>query len=165
MTSIWDRYPDLSPSELRNLVAATAQVLAEGADGADRAQLPEDPIEISTGEAARQLTASVDGLSADERPVVQELLEDDDASERLVHAVLAEVRRYPELAAAVDETYQERARKMTGAELLLLAGAVVVLATRIKEIKAGKGGTKITFAESGDVVKAFLAGLVASFRG
>jgi hypothetical protein len=162
MTSIWDQYPDLSPSELRNLVAATAQVLA---DGAADAELPEDPLEISTGEAARQLTASVAGLDDSERAVVQEMLEDDDASEQLVYAVLTEVRRHPELAAAVDATYAERARKMTGGELMLLAGALVVLATRIKEIKTGKGGTKITFAESGDAVKSFLAGLIATFRG
>jgi len=162
MTSIWDRYPDLSPSELRNLVAATAQVLA---GSADRSELPADPIEISTGEAARELTASIDMLSADERGVVQELLEDDDTAIELCHVVLGEVRRHPELASAVAQTYEERSRKMTGAELLLLAGALVVLATRIKEIRAGKGGTKITFSESGEVVKAFLAGLVASLRG
>jgi hypothetical protein len=163
MTTIWDRYPDLTPSELRNLVAAAAQVLAGSAGGDDA--LPEDPIEMSTGQAARLLTASVDGLEPEQRGTVQELLEDDETAVELSRAVLDEVSRHPELAAEVTEVYQERTRKMTGAELLLLVGALVVLATRIKEIKAGKGGTKITFSESGDAVKGFLAGLVASFRG
>jgi hypothetical protein len=162
MTSLWDQYPDLSPTELRILVAATAQVLA---DSAADAELPADPLEISSGEAARQLTASIASLDDSKRTLVQELLEDDEASEQLVHAVLTEVRRHPELAAAVDAAYAERARKMTGGELMLLAGALVVLATRIKEIKVGKGGTKITFADSGDAVKSFLAGLIATFRG
>ena len=162
MASIWERYPDLSPGELRTLVAVTAQVLA---DSADRAQLPTDPIEISTGEAARELTGSVGVLDADERGVVQELLEDDDTAVELCHVVLAEVRRHPDLADAVAEAYEVRERKMTGAEVLLLVGALVVLATRIKKIKLAKGHTEITFSESGDAVKAFLSGLVASIRG
>ncbi|MFI7405963.1 hypothetical protein ACIBW9_36785 [Streptomyces sp. NPDC049541] len=164
MSSIWDRYPDLSPHELRDLVAATAQVLA---DFSDRSELPTDPIEMSTGEAARELTASIDVLSAGQRGVVQELLEDDETAVRLCQVVLDEVRRYRELADAVAKAYEERTRKMTGAEVLLLAGAVVVLATRIKEIKVGKGkeGTKITFSESGEAIKKFLAGLVSGLWG
>ena len=162
MTSIWERYPDLSPSELRNLVAVTAQVLAASAD---RTQLPADPIEISTGQAARELTASIEVLESDDRGVVQELLEDDEVQARLCHVVLGEVRQHAELADAVAQAYEDRARKMTGAEVLLLTGALVVLAIRIKDIKVGKGHTKITFSESGEVVKAFLAGLVSSIKG
>jgi hypothetical protein len=162
MASIWDRYPDLAPGELRTLVAVTAQVLA---DSADRAQLPADPIEISTGEAARELTGSAGVLAADERDAVQELLEDDETAVELCRAVLDEVRQHPDLADAVAEAYQDRERKMTGVEVLLLVGALVVLATRIKKIKLQKGHTEITFSESGEAVKAFLAGLVSSIRG
>ncbi len=162
MTSIWDRYPDLSPSELRNLVAATAQVLAGSADAS---QLPADPIEMSVGQAARELTTSVEGLSPGRRSAVQELLEDDDTAVELCQAVLVEVRRHPELATEVAEAYEERTRKMAGAEVLLLTGALLVLAIRIKEIKVGKGNTKITFSESSEAVKAFLAGLVDRIRG
>jgi hypothetical protein len=162
MTSIWDSYPDLSPSELRNLVAVTAQVLAGSAGSA---QLPADPIEMSTGQAARELTGPERGLSPDMRAAVQELLEDDDTAVELCHAVLGEVRRHPELAAEVARAYEDRTRKMAGAELLLLAGALVVLATRIKEIRVGKSGTKVTFSESGEAVKAFLAALLTSIRG
>jgi hypothetical protein len=162
MASIWDRYPDLSPSELRTLVAVTAQVLA---DSADRAQLPADPIEISTGEAARELTGTTGVLDASERGVVQELLEDDESAVKLCHVVLAEVRQHRDLADAVAQAYQDRERKMTGAEVLLLVGALVVLATRIKKVKLAKGHPEITFSESGEAVKAFLAALVASIRG
>jgi hypothetical protein len=162
VTSIWDQYPDLPDPELRTLVAAAAQVLL---DGTDRAGLPEDALEMSNGTAARELATTVPGLDGIPAADVRAVLEDDAAAAALGRAVLDQVRAHPELADAVAAAYEERTRKMTGVELVLLSGALVVLATRIKEIKVGGGQTKITFAESGDVVKAFLTGLVGTFRG
>jgi hypothetical protein len=158
LTSIWDNYPALTEAELRNLVAAAAQVLAAGADHAD---VPDDVLEISDSAAARELAAPATGLGEFKPAEIRQVLEDDEASAELSRAVLDEVRKYPALADEVAEAYEERSRKMAGAEMLLLAGAIVVLAIRIKEIRIGKGQTRITFAESGDAVKAFLAGLLS----
>lgn len=161
METIWDRYPDLSPGELRTLVATTAQVLADSADAA----LPADPIEMSTGEAARALTASLDGLEPDAVEDVQELLEDAESATDLCCAVLDQVRAHPDLASAVSAAYEERTRKMAGFEMLLLAGALVVLAIKIKEVRVGKNGVKVSFSESSEAVQAFVSGLVSGLKG
>jgi hypothetical protein len=83
----------------------------------------------------------------------------------VVLRVLEEVRQYPELADEIDQRYAARQQKMAAPELILLSGALVVLAMRIKEINISRKGKRITFYPSGDAVKSFVSGLVGKVTG
>src|SRR6266496_3042567 len=135
--TIWDQYPNLSDGELRTLVAATARVLMEADDA--HANLPPDLLNISTLSASRELDALLD-KPADQAQTIRNVLEDEDLSKELSLAVLDEVHKNPELAGMVAEAYDERAQKMVVPELLLLTGALVILAIKIDTIQWSKKG-------------------------
>jgi hypothetical protein len=150
---VWDRYPDLEPREFRELVAVTAQTLSEAGD-----EVPGDVLEQSARGASRDLAPVLQEAEPDvERWQIQALLEDDALAEQACRRVLDEVRAQPELAARVAAAYEERRQKMTGIELVLLAGALVVLAIRVKRIKWGD--RQVDFEPSGEAVSTFVAGL------
>jgi hypothetical protein len=154
---IWDKYPNLTPAELRMLVAVTAQVMLDSDTGT--AIFPTDLLQQSTASNARE----IEGILAQIDPTVtgqnvQQVLEDDELSARVCYGILDQIRNYPELAEKVATAYEARRQKMTGVEVVLLAGALVVLAMRTKHI--GWGSTSIDFEKAGDAVKTFVAGLV-----
>src|SRR6185503_15113507 len=157
--SIWNKYPHFDEDELRMLVALTAQVLLES-NAADP-EFPPDILEISPLAASRQLLPLLQATDASiDRYQIQHLLEDEHLSTQLSLKVLGEVRNYPELANRIDEAYVTSAKKMATPELLLLTGALVVLATRIKEIRWASKEKKITFYETAVTVKDFLVNLI-----
>jgi hypothetical protein len=161
--SIWDKFPNLNDSELRTLVATATRVMLDSEDA--RSKLPPDFLDISTIAASRELVSLLPGIKAAHAQVIQHLLEDEDSSKAISLAILKEVQKHPELAERVAKAYEERTQKMTGVELVLLSGALVVLAIKIKKIRWTKDGVVIGFAESGDVVKSFLAELVKNMMG
>lgn len=154
--TIWDQYPNLSDGELRTLVAVTARVLMEADDA--RANLPPDLLNISTQSASRELAALLD--QPDQVQIIRNVLEDEDLSKELSLAVLDEVRKNPELAAMVAEAYEEQAQKMVVTELLLLTGAVVILAIKLKAIQVSKKGVYINFYPASKAIETFLGGLM-----
>jgi hypothetical protein len=153
--SIWGRYPDLSESELRALVAAAAQVLVESEDA--KMEDSDDFLEISPKQAGRQiaslLLAENDSITGEQ---IQDLLEDEVISRQLSLAVLDEIRKHPALAEAVEARFEEATNKMGTPELFLLTGALVILAIRIKEIRWSRKGKTVSFYESGEAVKNFV---------
>jgi len=159
--SIWNEYPNLSPADLRTLVAVTAQVLLESDTG--NAEFPADLLQQSPAAAAKTIQPLIAqaGLSVP-RQKVQDVLEDEELGTRICREVLDQVRAHPELADRVAREFDARRQKMTGIELVLLTGALVTLAMRIKRIKWGGGGGLIDFEPSGDAVKAFMTDLVKS---
>jgi hypothetical protein len=156
--TIWDQYPNLSEGELRTLVATTARVLME-ADGVSAGVSP-DLLNISTKSASRELAALLPSQPADQAQTIQNMLEDEDLSKEVSLAVLNEVRKNPQLAQMVAEAYEERTQKMVMPELLLLTGALVILAIKIDTIQWSKKGVRIKFSESSDAIKTFLGGLM-----
>jgi hypothetical protein len=158
--TIWDRYPNLSDGELRNLVATTARVMLD-ADGV-QANVSNDLLNTSNLSASRELAALLPGAQAGQAGDILNILEDEDLSREVACAVLDEVRKQPELAQMVADAYEERAQKMVVPELVLLTGALVILAIKIDTIQWNKKGVKIKFYESGEAVKTFLSGLLKS---
>jgi len=156
--TVWNDYPNVSDADLRALVAVTAQVLLESDAGAS---LPPDLLQQSTLATARSLQSQLsdDGLPI-AREQIQAILEDDELSTRVAREILDQVRSHPTLAAKVAEAFEARQRKMTGVELVLLTGALMVLAMRIKRIKWGGAEKEVEFEQSGDAVKAFVTNLV-----
>jgi hypothetical protein len=151
-SSVWERYPDLEAREFSELVAVTAQVLSEADDEGD------DVLERSTRSAARDITPSLQASEPTLEPwQVQAVFEDEALAVQSCRRVLDEVRAQPELAARVAAAYEERRQKMTGIELVLLAGALVVLAIRVKRIRWGD--KQVDFEPSGEAVSTFVAGL------
>lgn len=154
--SVWDTYPNLSPADFRTLVAVTTQVLIES--DKDSAGSASDLLQQSTRASARALAPLVAETEASVTPQqIQVLLEDEDLATRACRSVLDRVRTYPELAQRIADEFEARKQKMTGVEVVLLAGALVVLAMRIKKIAIGSH--VIEFYPSGDEVKTFVAGL------
>jgi hypothetical protein len=154
--SIWDKYPNLTSSELNTLVALTAQTLLESQ--ADRSVLPSGRLDVSPATAARELTPALQEVDPEiSRQQIQGLLEDETLSTQVCLRILDEVRGQPELADRIAEAYEQRSQKMTGVELVLLAGALVILAIRIKEIHFGD--KKVVFDPAGKAVEAFVAAL------
>lgn len=162
--SVWNDYPDLSSADLRTLVAVTAQILLESdAGGAD---LPDDLLQQSPASSARVIQPLLADAGVNvPREQVQGMLEDEELATRVCREVLDHVRAHPELAARVAQEFEARKQKMTGVELVLLAGALVVLAMRIKRIKWGRSEKTIDFEPSGDAVKTFVGTLVKSASG
>lgn len=158
--SVWNTYPNLSTGEMRALVAVTAQVLLESDAGA--ADFSSELLQQSTASSARELEPLLTQVDSNlTRQKVQTLLEDEELARRLCESVLDQVRAYPDLANRVAQEYEARKQKMTGVELVLLAGALVILATRIKHLSwGGSGASTIDFEPAGDAVKTFIAGLV-----
>lgn len=150
---IWDTYPDLTPAEFRTLVAVTAQVLLDSDAGA--AEFPSDLLQQSTAESAREIAPLL--MQTDPtitRRNVQEMLEDYGLATRACRNALDQVRTYPRLAERIAQEYEARAQKMTGIEVVLLAGALVILAMRIKR------WGPVEFEPANEAVKTFVAGLV-----
>jgi hypothetical protein len=152
--TIWDQYPNLSDGELRTLVAVTARVLME-ADEA-RANHPPDLLSISPLSAARELAALLPDQPVDQVQTVRNVLEDEDLAKEVALAVLDEVRKNPELAGMVAEAYDERTQKMVVPELLLLTGALVILAIKLESIEWSKKGIRINFGKASEAIKTFL---------
>lgn len=156
--SIWDKYPDFTADELRTLVAVTAQVLLESDEAAGT--VPEDLLELPTGATARELAAALGTDSA----AVRALLEDDARARRAALRVLGEVRGHPALASRVADAYEARGRKMA-VETVLLAGALVILAIKLKDVSFTREGVHAGFTESQEAVKAFIKGLLPGGGG
>ena len=155
--SVWNAYPNLDAADLRTLVAVTAQVLLESGQGAT--DFSEDLLQQSPASNAREIQSVLSQAgSTASRKQIQEALEDEELTERLARGVLDQVRAHPELADRVAREFEARKQKMTGVELVLLAGALVVLAMRIKRVKWGQ--SVVDFEPSGEAVKAFVTNLV-----
>jgi hypothetical protein len=145
----------LSNNQLSSLVRAAADVLAGHADEI----LGNSVMTISTKAAAQELAPM---LQRDDELVtakaLQGVLEDPLKAKQISIVVLDQLRKSPELALAVDEAYARDAKKMS-IETILLVGAVVVLAIKIKDFEYGH--VRIKFFECSEVVKAFLTSLVS----
>lgn len=161
--SIWARYPDLSDDELRTLVAVTAEELLASESGGE--EFSTELLGLSPLSASRQLMPL---LGETEAAVtveqIQQALEDDDLSARLTLKILSEIKTYPELADRIAARYEERSRKMAVPELMLLAGALTILAIKLKEIRWSSTEKKISFYESSTTIKDFATGLIKSLK-
>lgn len=157
--SVWENYPNLSAADFRTLVAVTAQVLLDSDAGA--AECSPDLLQRSTLSNARDLERLLKPVEPTvTREAVQTVLEDEELAIQACRSVLDQVRRHPELAERVAREYDKRKQKMTGVEVVLLAGALVVLATRIKSVRWGGAGGSVDFEPANESVTTFLAGLV-----
>jgi hypothetical protein len=155
MENIWEKYPNYSDDELRILAAVTAQVLL---DTQPDSSALHDLLTMSPLEASRQLLPELQANDTLlERSQVQELFEDKDLSIRISLYILGEVRKYPELAQSIANSYNERTKKMAVAEILLLTAPLTILAIKLKSIKWGD--KEFTFYESSEAIKSFLTGL------
>lgn len=156
--SIWDKYPNYTPDELRTLTAVAAETLVDSSAG--EAGVTADVLKLSSASAAKQLQPLLqDATPGLERQQIQEALDDPEQSSKMALAVLGEIRQIPALADKIDQAYEARRREMAGPELFLLAGAIVILAIKIKDISIGRDGVHAGFFDAGDAVKTFITGM------
>lgn len=155
--SIWNRYPNIETSEFRTLVSVTAQILLQHNEGVE---LSQELLQQSSKMNAREIESILSQLypSSKMQGKIQAKLEDESWAHQACCFVLDQVRDYPELAKKISEEYDARKLKMTGVETVLLAGALVVLAMKIKEIHIGSASIK--FYKANDAVKDFVCGLI-----
>jgi len=161
--SIWDKYPNYDPDELRTLTAVAAETMLDGAEGEG---ITTTVLRLSPKSAAAELQP----LFNEQRPgikpeQIQAALEDPEQSRNMALAVLGEIRRIPPLAERVAEAYEARKGEMAGPALVLLAGAVVILAIKAKSFSFTKEGIKMSFFEAKDQVKSFVGGLARLIPG
>jgi hypothetical protein len=152
--SVWQKFPDkLTLSERRNLTSAAAATLMEFRPTGT--PVPADLMTISPLAASRHLAElmSKHGLESDVE-AIQELLEDEDRAWEACASTLNLLRRIPELRDEVDQAYEERQNAMTGPVEFLLAGALLVLAMKIKRVVLTKDRKEVEFYDAGDSVKA-----------
>jgi hypothetical protein len=161
--SIWQKYPNLSSQELRTLVNVTAQVLLDSVDGTSISSA--DLLAKSTAALSRELAPLLKEVEPSiTLAQVRALLEDEDLSRRVCRETLDLVREVPELADRIAQAYELREQKLL-VETVLLAGALVILAIKVKEIRFGDGKKVFIFGSASEAVKAFAAGLVSSLGG
>ena len=164
MPNIWEKYPNLSADEIRTLAACAAQVLLESETGA--AQFPADFLGISERGAARQLAPLLQDTIANlDEANIRKFLADEGLTAQTCQKILDEVRQHPALAQRVADVYSQRAQKMAVPELMLLTGALVILAIKIKKVSWNAKGGQVDFESSAGVVKNFVAGLFKSILG
>ena len=153
--SVLDRYPNLEEQELTNLVTAASQVLMEFGE-ADQA-LPIDLLDMPPGSAVEIISSDLpvreEGLDQ-----LRNMVAEPEQARLLSIEVLRVICESDLLRQAVEERYEQLEQKMFTPELFLLAGALVVLAIRIKRIKLGE--SEVSFYPAGDEVKAFLTSLL-----
>ena len=155
--SIWQKFPNLTRTELRTLAAVTCQELLTTEEGKNA--FTAEFLEISPGTAATQIAELV-GIDASDE--LREFLEVEDASRDVCLKILDEVRRTPLLAERVAAAYDAAQRTMS-AEVLLLVGALVILAIKIKHIRWSESGTDVSFFESSDAIKKLISSLPFKF--
>jgi hypothetical protein len=143
----------LTDIQLTELVRAAAEVLLDGAPD----DVDPETLTMSPREAAQQVTPYLESDDSLATGKLQNLLEDTQSARQINIKILEELRASPELSQRIDERY-DRGRQNLMTETVLLTGALVVLAVRLKEI-AWHGG-KITFFKSSSEVKAFLTKLL-----
>jgi len=147
---IWMKYPNYSRDDLRLLVRAAAAVLYDTA--ANKEQLDAGVLDMSRRVASKNLARDLQLSQIDRRTEqIEAFLTNERASESACLEALAEIRKYPELAKRVAEAYDGLKNRMTGIETLL-AGALLLLAIRVKKVTL-PGGGEVDFYESADAVK------------
>src|SRR5262249_8897174 len=102
--SVFDRLDTLSDQDLSTLVAAAADVLAEGGDD----PTAQETIEMPPGPAARELQSELTaaGLDVDEA-AADGLVSDDAVSREVALVTLRELAKQPELAAEIEAAWKE----------------------------------------------------------
>jgi hypothetical protein len=161
--SIWDKYPNYSPEELRTLTAVAAETMV---DSARDTSVTADLLRLSPKSAATQLQPLLQEVAPGiQREQVQAALEDPEQSSKMALVVLGEIRRIPPLAERVAAAYDARSSEMCGPELLLLAGAVVILAIKVKSFSISKDGVQASFYEARKAVTTFVGGLIRGIPG
>jgi len=158
--SIWDKYPDYSPEELRTLTSVASATLI---DCCKDAGITTDVLRLSSKSAAIQLKSLLQQQAPDiQSGQIQAALEDPEQAHQIAVVVLGQIRDIPLLAERVDKAYQDRNREMAGPEMLLLAGAIVILAMKVKTLEITKEGVRTSFYDAGNAVKSFVVDLVKS---
>jgi hypothetical protein len=158
--SIWSRFDKLSPNELRILVAITAETLLESsADAGVSADILSLPPRAAASQAVSFLQEVEPAITKEQ---VQRLLEDEDKASELARVVLGEVQKQPALAEEIATRYDAASRKMAVPETVLLAGAILVLAMRIKNVQVTKKEVSVKFTAAGEAVKSFVTSLFKS---
>jgi len=165
--SIWESLNDLSDTDMRTLVSLTTQVLSE-AGGLDI-----NADDISPSRAARQiapvLAAADPSITSSD---VQHALEDERSAREIARTLLAHVAAIPELRAEVEARLEEQRRKLSAPELLLVTGALLILAIKLKEIRLDfsieavkkKKQLVISFTESSAVLRDAIANVIRLYR-
>jgi len=158
--SIWNKHPNYGADELRILTAVAAETLVDCAD--DPGVTP-DILRVPPRSAAAEIQTVLNERDTSiEREAIQAALENPDQASRIALFVLDQIRQVPPLADKVAEAYAARRREMFSPELLLMAGAVVILSIKVKNFKVSKGGLQASFYEANEAVKNFVTGLVKS---
>src|SRR5262245_5337798 len=131
--SIWSKHPNYTPDELRLLTTVAAETLI---DAADDPTITPDVLRVSARSAAVQISEAIkDQEPAAATDAVRELLETPERASEMALFVLDRIRQVPTLADDVAEAYEARRREMSSPELFLLAGAAVILAIKIKNLR------------------------------
>jgi hypothetical protein len=132
--TVWTRLESLSDTELRALVEASIEVLQQ--DGA--ASVEDDVLELPPGALRRELRSALieNGVEADEH-AAEEVLQRTEMSRPVALALLGEIAREPALAQEIEAAYRARQGMMVVDPATLLAGALLVLALKLKRVKVG----------------------------
>src|ERR1700726_1168465 len=119
----------LTDTQLRGLVHAAADILCDEGDSQD------DPSIRTLGNraAAREVATTLGQADSQVVEALQTAFDATDTSRQISIKVLEELRHLPELARLIDARYESGHNRMSP-EALLLTGALVVLAIRVRSI-------------------------------
>lgn len=120
-----------------------------------------DFLDISPLGASRDLCPLLREIDPEIKEIeIRELLEDEGRASRVCYKVLDEVRKCSPLSERIASAYEARSKKMAAGEILLITGALVILAIRVKSVRWSSEEKEITFYKSSDAIKAFMSGLL-----
>lgn len=135
---IWSQLDKLPAQGIMGLVEAASAVLQSGWEGAENLnKMPSIPLTNILQETLAQEGVKVDGAQ------IKMLISDNEVSLSLCRKLLTEIARFPELAHEVENAYYARQKMMVIEPVSwLLAGAILVLAIKVREIDLKKGRVK-----------------------
>ena len=153
------RLDTLSDQELSVVIAAAADVLAEGGDD----PTARDAIAMPPGPAAAELRLQLAAAGLDVDDATADGLVTDEATSREVAlATLRELAKEPELAAEIEDAWRARSGMMVIDGGVLIASALLLLVMKLKHVKVKGGDVDVEFYEAKSGVLAAVRKLVGA---
>jgi hypothetical protein len=137
----WENLEDLPDAELAALAQAAVSVLQWNAEGDI-----EDVEDMPPGALERELEDELAGHGVeDSGEAARKVVRDEEMARPVAVALLWQIAEQPELRARVDEVYRKRKDMLVVGTGVILAGAFLLLAMKLKKVKIGKEGAEVEF--------------------
>jgi len=154
----------LNAQDLRTLVSTAVQLLA-AESMQQRADIPPELTELPVSKTAPIIFSRLSPWDSSlAESDVSAAMCDASISSQIAKYTIAELCKDSDLKTSLASAVEYRSRVMTGPESVLLVGALVILAIRVKELGVTRDGATVRFDPAHSTVQNFVKGLISMIR-